>query len=219
MSLPMIGPVRAFLLQRSRERLNLITWQQRRRMFNKREAERFLEKHRLPRMAPTNPEQREEEYDYFYRHGHKIPLDGRIPPRRPGVSPAGVYVDLPLHEVDPTTGEVEPYSFFYREGIPSSVRKKMGMTGVQANVPKPTVHQKSMINTSPAKTYSPVQRHGRRFPSKGTDQKSFSGRRGGLSNWDGQVRATERKRDWRTAKSKGGSVPRSSRKDPYCFTI
>ena len=181
-----MGPILNFLLQRSRERLNAVTWQQRRTA--------------LRNMPGT-----------YLRRGHKIPLEGR--PRRPGVDPAGTYVSLPMHEKD------EPFSFFFREGVSATTRHKIGKTGVQKDVARPTVQRQGTANLKAAKAYSPVQRHGRRFPSGGTDQKSFSGRRGGLPNWDGQVRAGKTKPSWQTAKPHGGPVPESCYRDPYNFLI
>ena len=145
----------------------------------------------------ANPFQRDERYDMFFRR----------PPA------------LPLHEKDMITGEVEPWTFFYREGIPLSVRKRMGMQGPQADVPKPISSQRGTANLKAAKTYSPVHRHGRRFPSQGTDQKRIGSHSGSpASKWDGVVRDAERKVDWRKAHY-GGSPPKSSYQDPFCFLI
>ncbi len=212
-------PILDLILQRSRERTNSIRWHQRRSNLNKMPGT-YVHK-RLPPPAIANPEARNEPYTYFYRKfspekttdvGHKIPLDGRIPPRRPGVDPAGTYASLPLYE------KGEPYSFFFREGIPINVRQKMGMSGVQLGVGKPIGLRRGTAHLRPAKTVAPIHR-GRRFASGGTDQKPILHGGSPATRWDGKIRNTGKKASWQTAAPSGGPVPRSSRKDPWCFLI
>lgn len=199
MSTRLVGPIQQFLLERSRARLNQINW-------STRKSRTLRWGYRVIPPAPVNPDgTRNEIYDMFYR----IPREGRGRERRPGVDETRGIRNLPMYE------EPGVPSFFYREGVSSSVRKKTGVMGVvKANVPLPIGHTRSTINANAAKTVSPMQR-GRKFPSGPTDQKPIiRGRR----SWDGVVRNVGRRPDWKTAKSDGKAPPKSLRNDPFDFS-